>query len=218
MAPANYFNNGTNNQELDNTPKSQNKAAILLSVLFVGVLALSVWQLVIKVQRPFQFKGEGDLVATNFQDITDRTLDTDGDGISDYDEIFIYGTSPYLEDTDGDGISDYDEIFVKGTDPKCPEGQDCFYSNQFALETQVVNPANLADDILGGATAGLGDINVSEEINETELKRALAGDIDAPTLRQLLLDSGADSETLSQISDEDLLASYQEVLNSQNAN
>lgn len=218
MAPDNYFNNGTNNQDLDNVPKSKNKAVIILPILFMVILVLSVWQLVIKVKIPFQFRGEGDLVAVNSQDITDRTLDTDGDGISDYDEIFIYGTSPYLEDTDGDDISDYDEIFIHSTDPNCPEGQNCFSADQLVLQSQNIDSESLADDILNNMTSGLGDINVSEEINEAELRRTLAGEIDAATLRQLLLESGADSDTLDQISDEDLLASYQEVLNSQSTN
>lgn len=43
--------------------------------------------------------------------------DSDGDGINDYDEIFVYGADPLDPDTDGDGVSDYDEIFVYGTDP-----------------------------------------------------------------------------------------------------
>ncbi len=34
------------------------------------------------------------------------TTDTNGDGLSDYDAIFTYGTNPLLTDTDGDGISD----------------------------------------------------------------------------------------------------------------
>src|SRR5208283_4861493 len=43
--------------------------------------------------------------------------DTDGDGLSDYDEIFKYHTDPNKVDTDGDGLSDYDEIFKYHTDP-----------------------------------------------------------------------------------------------------
>ncbi len=38
------------------------------------------------------------------------TTDTDGDGLSDYDEIFVYGTNPLLADTDGDGIPDKWEV------------------------------------------------------------------------------------------------------------
>ncbi|MDD5558011.1 MAG: tetratricopeptide repeat protein [bacterium] len=52
-------------------------------------------------------------------DLADR--DSDGDGISDYDEIHVYGTDPFSEDTDEDGLSDHDEIFIHGTDPLDPD-------------------------------------------------------------------------------------------------
>ncbi|MBW1812306.1 MAG: DUF2341 domain-containing protein [Deltaproteobacteria bacterium] len=42
------------------------------------------------------------------------TLDSDNDGISDNDEINIYGTNPYNADTDGDGINDSDELAYWG--------------------------------------------------------------------------------------------------------
>ncbi len=34
------------------------------------------------------------------------TLDTDGDGLSDEEEVDFYGTDPYNADTDGDGVND----------------------------------------------------------------------------------------------------------------
>ncbi len=42
--------------------------------------------------------------------------DTDGDGLSDWDEVNVYRTNPLLPDTDGDGLSDGEEIRL-GTDP-----------------------------------------------------------------------------------------------------
>ena len=42
--------------------------------------------------------------------------DTDGDGVVDSDEVFLYGTSPSSADTDGDGMNDGDEIAM-GTNP-----------------------------------------------------------------------------------------------------
>ena len=45
--------------------------------------------------------------------------DTDGDGLSDYDEINLYGTDPTLSDTDGDGTDDGTEV-AQGTDPLDP--------------------------------------------------------------------------------------------------
>ena len=44
-------------------------------------------------------------------------VDTDEDGLSDTDEINIYGTDPNDSDTDGDGLSDGDEVNIHGTDP-----------------------------------------------------------------------------------------------------
>jgi len=43
--------------------------------------------------------------------------DRDGDGISDFDEVNIYGTNPDSNDTDGDGIIDGNEISLYLTDP-----------------------------------------------------------------------------------------------------
>lgn len=55
-----------------------------------------------------------------------RKSDTDGDGLSDWDEENFYRTSMYLADTDSDGTFDNVEI-ARRTDPNCPEGQGCGY-------------------------------------------------------------------------------------------
>jgi outer membrane protein OmpA-like peptidoglycan-associated protein len=47
--------------------------------------------------------------------------DTDGDGLTDADEINKYGTDPNNPDTDGDGLSDGEEVQVYGTDPLNPD-------------------------------------------------------------------------------------------------
>jgi hypothetical protein len=43
-------------------------------------------------------------------------LDTDGDGLTDWEE-WLFGTDPRDSDTDHDGLTDYEEIFIYGTDP-----------------------------------------------------------------------------------------------------
>ncbi len=55
----------------------------------------------------------------------DRTKDTDGDGLTDYDEARTYHTSPYLADTDSDRVSDGEEARLR-TDPNCPPDRDCY--------------------------------------------------------------------------------------------
>ena len=46
--------------------------------------------------------------------------DTEYDGLTDYDEIIIYGTNPSEYDTDFDGVGDWTEI-QRGTDPLNPD-------------------------------------------------------------------------------------------------
>jgi alpha-tubulin suppressor-like RCC1 family protein len=50
-------------------------------------------------------------------DIASKHQDSDGDGLSDYEELEKYGTSPIFADTDGDGFSDYVECVEYGFDP-----------------------------------------------------------------------------------------------------
>jgi hypothetical protein len=45
------------------------------------------------------------------------TTDSDGDGVSDYDELFIYHTNILAPDTDKDGVPDETEIKETHTDP-----------------------------------------------------------------------------------------------------
>ncbi len=43
--------------------------------------------------------------------------DSDGDGIDDGAEVFVYGTDRWNADTDGDGVDDREELAVRKTDP-----------------------------------------------------------------------------------------------------
>jgi hypothetical protein len=53
-------------------------------------------------------------------DCGEMGLDSDGDGLSDWDEVNIYGTDPFNPDSDGDGWSDWHEVMI-GTDPLNPD-------------------------------------------------------------------------------------------------
>jgi hypothetical protein len=44
-------------------------------------------------------------------------VDTDKDGLSDWDEISLYKIDPNLADADGDGLRDGDEVKLYQTDP-----------------------------------------------------------------------------------------------------
>ncbi len=47
------------------------------------------------------------------------TIDRDGDGLADLAEVHL-GTNPDTADTDGDTLTDYDEVVVYHTDPQIP--------------------------------------------------------------------------------------------------
>ena len=114
--------------------------------------------------------------------------DTDQDGLSDYDEIYIHATSPYLEDSDSDGLDDQKEI-ARGSDPNCPAGQNCLGFSE--LESGV--SASDTNVPVSGVPILQGEASVSQ-------------------LRDLLRNAGMSEEMLSDLSDEEILSAYQEVL------
>ncbi len=62
---------------------------------------------------------------------TSPTLaDTDGDGLTDGQEIQLYGTSPILVDSDGDGLTDGQEVLLYSTNPNVSNKGDLAPRNQ----------------------------------------------------------------------------------------
>lgn len=125
-----------------------------------------------------------------------RDKDTDQDGVTDYDELYIYRTSPYIADSDSDKIDDKTEI-DQGTDPNCPAGTTCSRSTT--------------------ATNGNANTNTSELFPELQPEPGSQQAVDlnnlsADQLREVLRDAGASEESLNQLSDEELMSAYQEIL------
>jgi hypothetical protein len=68
--------------------------------------------------------------------------DGDGDGITDFEEINMYGTDPVLPDTDVDGINDGDELTYWGADWNADHDSDGLIN--------VLDPDSDNDGILDG--------------------------------------------------------------------
>ncbi|MCE7744750.1 MAG: DUF4350 domain-containing protein [Candidatus Heimdallarchaeota archaeon] len=59
--------------------------------------------------------------------------DSDSDGLSDSDELYIYFTKINRNDTDFDGLMDWDEIFIYFTDPRDRDTDDDNYSDRLEI-------------------------------------------------------------------------------------
>ena len=72
--------------------------------------------------------------------------DTDGDGLNDYDEVFIYYTYPNSTDTDWDGLSDYAEVITHGTNPWNWDTDEDTLSDGDEVLTHGTNPLEIDTD------------------------------------------------------------------------
>ncbi len=75
--------------------------------------------------------------------------DTDDDGLGDYFEITKYGTNPLKPDTDEDRLSDADEIMIYNTDPRKPDTDDDMLSDYEEVILYQTNPRNPDTDYDG---------------------------------------------------------------------
>ena len=75
-------------------------------------------------------------------DLSDGSGDSDGDGLSDCEELFVYGTDPRERDTDFDGLSDGEEIAL-GTGPLDAYSVSQTLCDKYALVAGTENPLSL---------------------------------------------------------------------------
>lgn len=194
--------------------KSQKIAAIVLAIFAVFIVIMWGAQFRKSISEPFAYKGSSNSDSsanTAVQSEADlKNKDTDKDGLSDWDELNIYNTSPYLEDSDSDGFTDKNEI-DSDNDPNCPTNRDCYSSGLLSESsdldnTQQDSSLNILLDQFGATEpAGLSE-------GSPDLGALLGDQLDAATLRQLLLEQGMQKEVLDQISDAVLMESFGEIL------
>ena len=213
------------------TPISRGQKIAAAALAFFGLFVMVAWaiQLNKSIRAPFVYQGSKQTTFNNQanQELILKNQDTDSDGLSDWDELNVYKTSPYLEDTDSDGIDDKTEIEA-GTDPNCPSGRDCYSSGlanpagseETATSSEVFNLPEASS--IGSGINNLGNQSANNlnqatsqskstqsSIDEKYLK-IISGDIDPASLRQILLEHGMDKEMLDNISDEQLMQSFKQ--------
>lgn len=172
-------------------------------VIGVGVLAfvMGVFYLGAHLTDAFDIDYDGPPVLTGQQKQQQALLelqqsDTDGDTISDYEELYLLRTSPYLADTDGDGLNDALEV-TQGSDPNCAPGGACeeVESDAFGSSNPVIVP-----DFTDSGT---------ESVNEAiDAFTQLTEGVNSTNVREVLIQQGVAEADLAQYTDEELLDAY----------
>ena len=127
----------------------------LILLMFVAMLGLSTVGGGIALAADPDTDGDGlsDLDEVNIFGTDPFVSDTDGDGLSDGDEVLTWFTDPLDPDTDGDGLSDGDEVNIVGTDPLDPDTDGDGLSDGDEVVIWFTNPLD-ADTDAGGVSDG----------------------------------------------------------------
>jgi len=215
-----------NNFAQNNINKNQKIAATVL--VFFAVITILLWVMQFKKNIAINSLNTTPQEQTNIatekpanvieEDMKNK--DTDNDKLTDWEELNLYNTSPYLEDSDSDGLSDSEEI-ASDSDPNCPEGRDCTEnilsekkSSDSDMSTENVDTLNqLLKNFDSTANQKQDSIsNQSDSSIESELLGEAFGDLEPSVLREMLLEYGMDKKVLDQIGDEDLKKDFAEML------
>jgi hypothetical protein len=177
---------------------------VLLLVFAIIAVGLGMFQIRNTIYAPFALSNS--IPSTLKEQLIDnnvayqKQLDTDRDGLSNFDEVNVYGTSAYLYDTFGYGMSDL-EVIKKGL-PLCPAaGKNC---------VGIVNPT----DILQPTASSSGFVSTAEAEALKNPPPDLNAILQDPAqIRRLLINSGQIGEDdLKKISDVDLLQVVREMI------
>jgi hypothetical protein len=179
--------------------KEQKVGFILLLIFAVLTVGLGVLQIRNTMYAPFALNNKVAVAVKDQVNTIDalRFRDTDHDGLADFDELYVYATSPYLYDTFSYGKSDK-QVIDEGL-PLCPKGQDCG------------SPITS-----GGAIPTNGSSTVAVAVpNPGTPPPDLLQTFSSPAqVREMLVNSGADPKLLNRVSDEELMLMVKEVIQS----
>jgi len=183
--------------------KTQKMGFILLFVFAVFAVGLGILQIRNNMYGPYALNNEIPPLDSSQINSAEalKYRDTDHDGLSDYDEIYAYGTSPYLADTDSDGVPDNVEV-QRGTNPLCDEKKNnC--NGELGISSTAIPTNGVSSSTDLGVEAPTG--------TPVDLNAALS---DPQQLRQLLLSAGVEKSILDGTSDADLLQMAKDILTS----
>ena len=111
--------------------------------------------------------------------------DEDNDTLTNYEEVVIHQTDPYLEDTDGDHLLDEEEINLFHTNPAKYDSDEDGLSDfdEFIYETDPMNPDTDGDGLFDGKEIEYGfDPKTAEESFNVVIKPEEVEDTVDPSL------------------------------------
>ncbi|MBI4993176.1 MAG: hypothetical protein HZC26_03525 [Candidatus Magasanikbacteria bacterium] len=188
--------------------KEQKTGFVLLLIFGILAIGLGLLQMRNTIYGPFviRLSDKTDTANQEASLLNDearlQSIDTDQDGLNDFEELNFYETSPYLADTDSDGLNDKVEI-EKGGNPLCPEGETCA-ANEFAVPatTTTLDFVSPLVNLEVPTDTGLESL--------ADLQKVLN---DPKQIRQLFLSTGKISaDDLSKISDAELMKMVDEIV------
>ncbi len=217
--------------------KTDKRLTIFLGLMTVLIFIFGYLQMKKTIYSPFQApKQTSAIVTIPTQEEVSAILDqqdTDKDGLSDFDEKFVYQTAVYNQDSDSDGFTDKEEVDAqsdplnsKSTPYHTPEPtkEDAFTSIDAIASRQEISIQEIRDLLVeqGGLSREivdkLDDKTLEQLYNETKQETGIdLSGLEAPSaeerqfsdltmaeIRQLLISQGIDETLLDSIDDETL--------------
>lgn len=231
--------------------KKDLRLTIFLGIFSIIIFFVGFLQIRGAIYAPFNFSfnrnNSENITEEEWQEEINEELsqkDTDGDGLSDFDEKFIHQTSIFLFDSDGDSFSDKEEIDA-GSDllnpestpyrePK-PEEENILDEEGVINEQEEISSEEIRNLLInqGGMSKeivdNLDDKTLIKLYNETKQETGISledlgilnkeeisqfSNLSALEIREMLINAGVDEEILETIDDQTLMQLLQESLSS----
>lgn len=229
------FTDGTTPTPALSTPKRSYLAVVILGTVLLGGSGWLFWENMHSYFRPKKVAvSNGASESEQIKKL--KSVDTDGDGLSDYNELFAYHSSPYLFSTAGDGISDGVKV-EKNENPSCPEGKSCSLINtplpsdtNTSLSPSYLRQALIASGVSQETLANTNDENLMElyqrvvnasdtgTTNDTTPTIGDLSNLNGSSIRSLLTQNGVSADTLTKVDDATLEQIFARIIANDNSN
>jgi len=204
--------------------KEQKLALVFIGIAGIAVLGLSMQRMQNQIMAPFLVETSSLTEAKKIIGMTaeeeaarQRRIDTDGDGLSDWDEENSYRTNPNLRDSCGDGVADNMRVLT-GRNLAClnsPNAQGYMDMTDVITTStdlfEMPGSGDAASAFSLGSASGSPMAALGQEAMQNIKQVMLARD---PAAIRASLKEKIPPEELEKISDEELLMLYDAALDS----